>query len=220
MAARGCGGLLLCVGLLFVTPALAAAPTDRDACAASADKPDLARMACGRIIDDAAESMTERAKAFAHRCEAHAGKEDHVAAIADCTQAINLDPNYAWAYNIRGVARFALDSRRRTCPDGIPALLGLVSRPRLTAKPKSDTVAWLRVGSTRLLIHFLFGQNGSVVTYGAGPPVSRGLRSSLLICASVGCAPKCSRVHVTRLQGPRQGKHQASKMAQSQAHAT
>ena len=35
MAARGSGGLLLCVGLMLAMPALAATPADRDECAAS-----------------------------------------------------------------------------------------------------------------------------------------------------------------------------------------
>ena len=56
MAARGSGGLLLCVGLLLAMPALAATPADRGECAASADKPDVGGAACSRIIDDASES--------------------------------------------------------------------------------------------------------------------------------------------------------------------
>ena len=55
MAARGSGGLLLCVGLLLAMPAMAATPADRAECAASADKPDVGSAACSRIIDDAAE---------------------------------------------------------------------------------------------------------------------------------------------------------------------
>ena len=67
MAARGSAGLLLCVGLLFAMPALAATPADRGECAASADKPDLGFAACSRIIDDASASAAERVKAFKNR---------------------------------------------------------------------------------------------------------------------------------------------------------
>ena len=67
MAVRGSGGLLLCVGLLLAMPALAAAPGDRDECAASADKPDVGGAACSRIIDDTRESVAERVKAFKNR---------------------------------------------------------------------------------------------------------------------------------------------------------
>src|ERR1700716_4264559 len=111
MAARGSGGLLLCVGLLLAMPALAATPADRGECAASADKPDVGGAACSRIIDDASEQVAERVEAFklspkdawafAHRCQAYEGKEDHDAAIADCTEAIKIDPRDGWAYNNR-----------------------------------------------------------------------------------------------------------------------
>ena len=55
MAARGSGGLLLCLGLLLAMPARAATPADRDECVASADKLDVGGAACSRIIDDAGE---------------------------------------------------------------------------------------------------------------------------------------------------------------------
>ena len=63
MAARGSGGLLLCVALLLAMPALAATPADRGECAASADKAEVGGAACSRIIDDAGEPVTERIKA-------------------------------------------------------------------------------------------------------------------------------------------------------------
>src|SRR5260370_30712748 len=64
MAARGSGGLLLCVALLLAMPALAATPADRGECAASADKPDVGFEACSRIIDDASVSVAQRVTAF------------------------------------------------------------------------------------------------------------------------------------------------------------
>jgi hypothetical protein len=67
MAARGSGGLLLCLGLLLAMPVLAATPADRSECAASADKPDVGGAACSRVIDDASEQAAERVKAFKNR---------------------------------------------------------------------------------------------------------------------------------------------------------
>src|ERR1700704_3306191 len=125
MAARGSGGLPLCVALLLAMPALAATPADRGECAASADKAEFGSAACSRIIDDASEQLAERVKAFTnrgrgafnskdynraiadygeaiklgpkdasaftHRCEAYESKEDPVAALADCTNAIKIE---------------------------------------------------------------------------------------------------------------------------------
>ena len=67
MAARGSGGLLLCVGLLLAMPALAATPADRGECTASAEKPEFGGAACSRIIDGASVSVAERVKAFKNR---------------------------------------------------------------------------------------------------------------------------------------------------------
>ena len=64
MAARGSGGLLLCVALLPAMPSLAATRADRSACAASADKADVGGAASSRIIDDASEQVADRVKAF------------------------------------------------------------------------------------------------------------------------------------------------------------
>src|SRR6516164_8383270 len=71
MAARGSGGLLLCASLLLAMPALAATPADRDACAGSADQPEIGIAACSRIIDDADASAAERAGAYNNRGIAH-----------------------------------------------------------------------------------------------------------------------------------------------------
>src|SRR6202007_3265825 len=67
MAARGSGGLLLCMGLLLAMPALAATPTDRSECAASADKPDVGwgrlqppRRRCKRVGGLTRRGLTSR----------------------------------------------------------------------------------------------------------------------------------------------------------------
>ena len=77
MAARGSDGLLLCVGLLFAMPALAATPADRRGCAASADKPDVGGAPCSRIIDDASNSVAERAEAFKNRGRGFFNSKDY-----------------------------------------------------------------------------------------------------------------------------------------------
>ena len=108
MAARGSGGLLLCLGLLLAMPALAATPADLGECAASADKPDVGGAACSRIIDDASEPVAERVKAFKNRGRGSFNRKDYDRAIADYGEAIKIDPKYGWAYNNRGVAYYGL----------------------------------------------------------------------------------------------------------------
>src|SRR3979411_3212398 len=104
MAARGSGGVLLCVGLLLAMPALAATPADRGECAASADKPDVGGAACGRAIDDASVSVAERVKAFKNRGRGAFNGKDYDRAIADYGEAIKLSPKDAWAFAHRSEA--------------------------------------------------------------------------------------------------------------------
>jgi hypothetical protein len=91
--ARGSAGLLLCVGLLFAMPALAATPADRDACAASADKPEFGSPACSRIIDDANAPVAERVKAFKNRGRGAFKGKEYDRAIADFRKAQSIDPD-------------------------------------------------------------------------------------------------------------------------------
>ena len=98
MSSRGSAGLLLCVGLLLAMPALAATPTDRGECAASADKPDVGFAACSRIIDDANVSVAERVSAFKIRGRGSFNSKNYDRAIADYGEAIKLSPGDAWAF--------------------------------------------------------------------------------------------------------------------------
>jgi tetratricopeptide (TPR) repeat protein len=98
MAVRGSGGLFLCVGLLLAMPARAATAADRDECAASADKPDVGRAACSRLIDDASESVAERVEAFKNRGRGSFNRKDYDRAIADYSEAVKLSPKDAWAF--------------------------------------------------------------------------------------------------------------------------
>src|SRR5260370_16893962 len=92
MAARGSGGLLLCVGLLLAMPALAATPSDRGGCAASADKPDFGGAACSRIIDDASEPVPERVKAFKNRALRSFNNNAYHHPLAPYYTALTLHP--------------------------------------------------------------------------------------------------------------------------------
>ena len=98
MAARGSGGLLLCLGLLLTMPALAATWADRGECAASADKLDFGGAACSRIIDDASEQLAGRVEAFKNRGRGSFNRKDYDRAIADYGEAIKLSPKDAWAF--------------------------------------------------------------------------------------------------------------------------
>ena len=60
------------------------------ASAASADKPDARFAACGRIIDDASESVAERVRAFKNRGRGAFNSKDYDRAIADYSEAIKL----------------------------------------------------------------------------------------------------------------------------------
>jgi hypothetical protein len=64
-------------------PALAATPTDRGECAASADKPDVGFAACSRIIDDANVPVAERVNAFKNWGRGPFNGKDCDRAIAD-----------------------------------------------------------------------------------------------------------------------------------------
>src|SRR5258705_10834433 len=92
MAARGSGGLVLCMGLLLAMPALAATPADRDECATSAEKPDVGGAACSRIVDDANESVAERVEAFKSRGRDSFNRKEYDRAIADYSEAVKLSP--------------------------------------------------------------------------------------------------------------------------------
>ena len=98
MAARGSGGLLLCMGLLLSMPALAATPADRGECAASADKPEIGGAACSRIVDGASEPVEERVDAFKNRGRGAFNGKDYERAIADYGEAIKLSPKDASAF--------------------------------------------------------------------------------------------------------------------------
>ena len=90
-------------------PALAKAPSDWSQCRASAKRnvPDSAKIErCTAVIDAAAKgdkSASKRlAKAYFHRGVAYNGLDQNDKALADLSQAIQLNPKYARAWYQRG----------------------------------------------------------------------------------------------------------------------
>src|SRR5262245_19128551 len=104
MAARRSSGLFLCAALLLAMPARAATIADRAECDASANKPELGRAACSRIIDDPSTPIAQRVQAYNNRGVAHFGLHDYDAALADHDEAIKLDPGNAFAHVRHGMA--------------------------------------------------------------------------------------------------------------------
>jgi len=64
--------------------------------------PDLRISGCTAAIQSGRWSGKDLAWAFNNRCRAYNDNNETDRAIADCTDAIRLDPNYIAAYNNRG----------------------------------------------------------------------------------------------------------------------
>ena len=91
----------IAAGMLFA-PAFAASQKDHEDCSKAGG--DIAIPSCTRIINDHNESVRNRAIAYYNRGSAWSDKGDNDRAIADYSETIRLDPNYAPAYNNRGNA--------------------------------------------------------------------------------------------------------------------
>jgi len=63
---------------------------------------DEAIAACTRAIDSGRYSGRQLAALFNNRCSEWNGKQERDKAIADCNEAIRLNPNHAIAFNNRG----------------------------------------------------------------------------------------------------------------------
>jgi tetratricopeptide (TPR) repeat protein len=83
---------------ILAGPALA---DDREICATATGEEAIA--ACGRLIASGKGSGT--AVPYRNRCLAWNNKGEHERAIADCSEAIRLDPKFAAAYSLRGSIR-------------------------------------------------------------------------------------------------------------------
>ena len=98
------GSIFIAATLLIAAgPAWAASQRDYDDCRQMVDL-DRRTAGCTRIINDRKESVRNRATAYANRCGGWLLQDEHDRAIADCDQAIRLDPKFALGYHNRGVA--------------------------------------------------------------------------------------------------------------------
>src|SRR5262249_30938086 len=79
--------------------------------------PDLQIAGCTAVIQSGKYSGEKLAFAFSNRCQAHNDLRDRDNALADCNQAIQLDPKYAIAYNTRGVVWRAKGDHDRAIAD-------------------------------------------------------------------------------------------------------
>src|SRR5260221_3706875 len=91
----------IAAGMLFA-PAFAASQKDHEDCSKAGG--DIAIPSCTRIINDHNESVRNRAIAYYNRGIARSDKRDNDRAIADYSETIRLDPNYAPPSNNRGKA--------------------------------------------------------------------------------------------------------------------
>ncbi len=109
--------LLAGAALMLCAPASAATQADRDRCAdvRSRDAADQGIAACTRIIDEPSEP--NRAAALGNRCRLWIAKGELDRAIADCDEAIGLDPANPDAYLDRGHAQAARRDYDRAIAD-------------------------------------------------------------------------------------------------------
>jgi len=96
----------LVMGFALAIPALADNHADLEACrfAGVISKADQSIKACDRVIDDPKVSGPDRAAALGNRCGWWWTKKDPDRALADCNEAIRLDPTSAAVYINRGNA--------------------------------------------------------------------------------------------------------------------
>jgi tetratricopeptide (TPR) repeat protein len=110
-------GMMACAALMLCMPALAASQAERDQCADVRNRESADRniAACTRIIDD--RSAPDEAAALGNRCALWITKGNFDRAIADCDEAIRLNPRDADAYVNRGNAQAARRDYDRAIAD-------------------------------------------------------------------------------------------------------
>ncbi len=96
-------GLMMCAGLAASAPAHAANPL-WDQCK-DVNNPSTAEQslaACSRLLADRSEAKNQ-AMILRNRCGIYYTKNDYDRALADCDQALSMEPNSAIGYNRRGL---------------------------------------------------------------------------------------------------------------------
>jgi lipoprotein NlpI len=99
-------GLALALLAILLPCATAAASVQQSGWAdcEQAEDRDRRIAGCSRVLADRKETSENRVLAFNNRGNAHGAKGDQAGAIADYSEALKLDPTYAWAYSNRGRA--------------------------------------------------------------------------------------------------------------------
>ena len=99
-------GLFVAIGFLLSASAGAVSPQQLDWCKNMSDaySPDLRIQGCTAAIQSGQWSGKNLAWAFIDRCFGYFVKRDYDNAVADCNQAIELDPSNAYPYELRGTA--------------------------------------------------------------------------------------------------------------------
>ena len=117
LVARRVFGAMACAAVMLCGPAPAASQTERDQCADVHNRDAIDRniAACTRIIDERREP--DHAAALGNRCGLWITKGNFDRAIADCDDAIRLDPKGADAYLNRGNAHAARRDYDRAITD-------------------------------------------------------------------------------------------------------
>src|SRR5215475_3704255 len=112
---------LAVVTCLAVIASARAQTPDLDACGRSADAAARAK-ACSAIISTPGNPPATLAWAYANRCQALENSRSFDAAIADCSEALRIDPGSAGVYNLRGFAYYAKGDADRALADYDAAL--------------------------------------------------------------------------------------------------
>ncbi|MGO4716668.1 tetratricopeptide repeat protein [Bradyrhizobium sp. 2TAF24] len=117
---RGVGVLAgLAMAVVLTGPGRAASDGDINQCKLAGDvgKADQSIAACDRVLGDGAVSGVARAQALSNRCGWRGLKHDVEAALADCSEAIRLDPAQTAAYLNRGNAYLGKGDAPRAAAD-------------------------------------------------------------------------------------------------------
>jgi tetratricopeptide (TPR) repeat protein len=99
-------GFVVVAGLLSSTPAHALNPLwDQCKDVNNRKTADEALAACGRLLNDKSEAKNQ-AMILRNRCGIYYTKTDYDRALADCNQALSIDPESAIGYNRRGLISY------------------------------------------------------------------------------------------------------------------
>jgi tetratricopeptide (TPR) repeat protein len=109
--------MLVLAGLLASAPAWAENPLwDQCRDVNNPDTADESLAACNRLLDDRSEAKNH-AMVLRNRCGIYYTKNDYESALADCNQALRMEPNSAIGYNRRGLIWYRQDDYDRAIED-------------------------------------------------------------------------------------------------------